>query len=822
MASGPGLPHFARVLLILLTLPHGHMLAQTFAPQPDEPASHLKEGKVIHAFRIVGSPPAIDGDLSDEAWTHADTAGGFIQRDPDNGLPMSETTRVQIAYDERYLYVALICDDTDPARIADGLGRRDDFPASDYAGIALDPRHDHLTGYLIETNPSGVQRDYSVSDDDRFDLDYNAVWEVRTQITGLGWTAEFRLPFSQMRFTASPAPGQVWGMNARRQVRRKSEFGTWVAKPRGERGEVSLFGHLVFDEPLAPPRRVEIVPYALARGERLAGRVSTDADLSAGADVRIGLGQGATLSATVNPDFGQVEQDPAVLNLSVFETFFPEKRAFFLEDSRTFVPNFGLFQLFHSRRIGRAPGHFSVPSEDADDVVDEPDETTIYGAAKITGKSGTWTYGGLTAFTGQEVATIDSAGARREHPIEPATSYNVARVQRDVMAGSSTIGAIATGVLRDGSHDAYTGGFDYTLRWDDNRTVWNGHWVATRAPVDGRLETSGGGVTNFSITHKHWNTGVHYDHFGDDFRVSDLGFFRARANRHEISGNGAIEQPDPWKMFRRMWLSVGGGNQWTRERLPIGRWMNVNAFTELRTYWGIGAGTGRNGEVFDDLDTRGGPAIVRPASRYAYFNVSSDSRKSWRLNFGGNGSVNEAGGREGSMYTNLSLQPLEKLQVSVGLRYDQGKDSAQWIRNEDTTGDGEDDHVYGTLHRNVLDLSLRGTYSFSRDLTVQAYLQPFVASGDYRDIRRLARPRSYEFEPAVLSEDPDFNDTSVRGNVVLRWEYLRGSTLFVVWDLSQSDDSRPGQFRPFRDIGTAFGADATHVVLVKVSYWLNR
>ena len=204
-----------------------------------------------------------------------------------------------------------------------------------------------------------------------------------------------------------------------------------------------------------------------------------------------------------------------------------------------------------------------------------------------------------------------------------------------------------------------------------------------------------------------------------------------------------------------------------------------------------------------------------------YFNVSTDSRKSWDVAFGGDRGRNAAGGYWGSVYTNVSAQPLKRLQTSVFLRYEQGKDT-QWIDNRDADGDGTIDHVYGTLYRNVVDVTVRGTYAFSPDLTLQAYLQPFVAVGDYQDIRRLARPRSYEFAPVAAAANPDFNSTSVRGNVVFRWEYLRGSTLFVVWNLAQAHQGRPGDFRAFRDLGSAFGAGADHTVLVKLTYWLNR
>jgi hypothetical protein len=802
------------------------------APQPvvpdnsaiylaNEPGRALKEGKVARAFRIRGAAPAIDGRLNDEVWTFAETISGFIQRDPDNGESMTEATRIQVAYDDRFVYVAVHLGASGPDAIAAGLGRRDEFPSTDYFGLGFDARHDHLTAYQFETNPSGVQRDFFINDDDRFDFDYSSVWEVRTAIGTDGWSAEFRIPFSQLRFTSSPLPGQVWGFNARRYIRRNGELGTWVPKPRGERGEVSLFGHLVFDDPIAAPRRIEVMPYVAARGEQLAGRADGAVGTSAGADLRVGLGTAATLSATVNPDFGQVEQDPAVLNLSVFETFFPEKRAFFLEDSRTFVPPYGLFQLFHSRRIGRTPNRF--PLESGDELVERPDETTILGAAKITGKTGRWTYGTLTALTAREHAQVVAAGsAAAERLVEPYTSYNVGRIQRDVLGGSSNIGALVTGVFRAQSDDAFTGGMDYNLRWDQNRLVWNGHWVATRAPGAGGLRTSGGGVTNLSYARKYWDAWSHFDHFGRDFRVNDIGFFRNRTNRNQVDGGISANRPDPYGPFRSVGSNFGGGQAWSGDDVVFGKWVFGNHYATLRNFWNVNGGWTRNFETLDDIDTRGGPPILDPASWFGYLNVNSDSRKSWRVNFHWDGSRNDGGGRNRNLNVNITLQPTAALQLSLSSGYTRGIDAAQWLSNRDADGDGVTDHVYGTLRRDVVDITMRGTYAINRDLTFQAYLQPFVAVGDYDDIRKLARARSFEFSPVTLPSNPDFNTKSLRGNMVLRWEYLRGSTLFFVWDLSQSDSSRPGSFSALRDLSDAFGADANHVIMLKVSYWLNR
>ena len=291
-----------------------------------------------------------------------------------------------------------------------------------------------------------------------------------------------------MRFDTAAADEMVWGLQVRRDIHRRGETDRWVGIPRGAQGRASRFGHLVFEERVSPPRRVELLPYTFVRRADLA-TADPEHGMQGGLDVRLGLGTGATLSATVNPDFAQVEQDPAVLNLSVFETFFPEKRPFFLEDSRTFVLPYGQFPLFHSRRIGARPGRLAL--EAGDELVDQPDQTTILGAAKLTGKASTWTYGALTALTAREYATVDAVTAddhgneqvtRVERLIEPLTSYSVGRLQRDILSGSSNVGAIATAVVREGDANAFTGGGDYNLRWNRNRWAFQGHWAGTRAP----------------------------------------------------------------------------------------------------------------------------------------------------------------------------------------------------------------------------------------------------------------------------------------------------------------------------------------------------
>ena len=817
---------FAVCALLLVPLAGGRALAQgSVATQ--EPLVPEKAGKELHAFRIRGAPPRIDGRLDDEVWQHAPALDDLVQEDPDNLEPPTERTVVQIAYDDRYLYISARCYTADATKIRTGLGRRDNFPQSDVIAFGFDPRHDHLTGYIFRVNASGVEADQTSFDDTSSSSDYDSVWEVVTQITPQGWDAEIRIPFSQMRFTVPPGDKAVWGMQVRREIAERGEVDRWVPTPRGQQGQVSRYGHLIFDDRLTPPHRVELMPYTLGQFEKESG-LSPGGSIGAGTDLRIGIGTSATLSATVNPDFGQVEADPAVLNLSIFESFFPEKRPFFLEDSRTFVLQYNQVQDFYSRRIGRTPGHFELKSNET--LVRKPDNTTIIGAAKLTGKSSGWTYGGLTALTSREYGIVDvttqapdgsDVVTRERHLLEPMTQYSVGRVQRDILHGSSNVGGIATAVVREGDADAFTGGGDYNIRWNSNRYVWNGHWLGTHAPIDGIVKNGFGGVTNFSYSNKHLNVNGHYDHIGPTFRNADLGFLSSRVDKNEINGGLNLNQPDPRKIFRAQNYFVTATRRWNSDGLAFDKYFGVGTNLDFKNYWYVYLNYFYNFERLDDLDTRGGPPIVRPKSDNLNFGVGTDSRKRWRIFNDLTLGHDNGGGWNGFLGPSLRLQPSSRLQTSIGATYNWGVDAAQWIKNIDTNGDGVDDNVYGRLRRNVVNITGRATYAFSRDMTLEAFLQPFVAVGKYSNVGKLARPNSFEFSPVSLDDNPDFNRKSLRSTVVLRWEYVRGSTLFFVWNLATSDESRPGVFSPARDLGGAFRAPGTNVLAVKVNYWLT-
>ena len=463
-------------------------------------------------------------------------------------------------------------------------------------------------------------------------------------------------------------------------------------------------------------------------------------------------------------------------------------------------------------------------------MVEQPDQTTILGAMKLTGRASNWTYGALTALTAREYATVDavtvdSNGAesvtRADRLIEPLTGYNVVRVQRDILGGSSNVGGIATAVVREKDDDAFTGGVDYNIRWSRNLFAWDGHWVGTRAPFSDGKRTGFGGVTRFNYFGKHVGFNGFFRHMGPDFRNTDLGFKGGRVDETITIPTVRFSQPDPWRGFRNASVNVSAGREWNRDGLVYARYVIVQPRMQFRNFWTINTNIRHNFRALDDLDTRGGPPIVTPAETSVRFRVGTDTRKSWQLDMEVFGSHDEEGGWAARFGPDLQLQPSGRLQLAISTNYNFAQDVAQWITNVDANDDGETDYVYGRLRRDVVDVTARTTYAFNRDMTLEAYLQPFVAVGDYTEIRRLARPSSFEFEPVTIPDNPDFNRKSLRGNVVLRWEYQRGSTLFLVWNMSTFDDARPGVFAPARDLADTFDADGTHVFIVKLNYWLG-
>ena len=783
------------------------------------------------------TPPRLDGVLDEEIWLRAPVHEGFTQSDPDNGEPASVRTTFQVAYDDDALYIAGICYD-DPDSVSARLARRDEWRERDFFEVSLDPHHDHQTGVWFTVGPSGWISDGILFDDEEYDEGWDSVAEVATAMRADGWSLELKVPYHVLRFGEKET--YTWGINVFRKISRRAEWAAWSFTPRGVTGYASRFGHLEGIEGIRPQRSVEVLPFALGRGTLSQGDGGNDLFSSAGVDLRYGLSSNISVNATVNPDFGQVEGDPAVLNLGVFETFLRERRPFFLEGNQIFESP-GPFivgigkpsTLFHSRRIGRSPSRFDLP--DDSDEVERPDNTTILGAAKISGKTaGRTAFGLLNAVTGRERALVDQrlTGAetgladtvRRRVEVEPLTNYFIGRVQQDLLT-NSTAGAQLTAVNGRGFEPAYVGAGDVHVKWRDNDYRLYTRFAASRAGQEDERDTGWEGALYFQKSGGAFGGQAYMDAQSPGFEANDLGYMR-RNDRVQAGVHVYHQKLDPWWLARRSGFNFNIWNHWNFAGEGLARGVNFNTWNNLHNYWGFWMGVSHNLDAVDDLATRGGPLMLSPASTWIGMNVWADDRKPVSGRLWSNLRWGRGGDNLGSWVGfNLELRPLSRLSLEIGPGYGYNRDFAQWVENADDDGDGEDDRfIFGELESRVLEIGLRGDWAFTPALSLQLYMQPFVSVGDYGAIKELERPRSYEFRPyAGLEDNPDFHRRALRSNLVLRWEYRPGSTLFAVWQQSRDHDfdGADPEFRPAGDLTRAFADDGDSIFLIKLNRWFG-
>ena len=816
------------------------MLDRTFRPRRNLLIAHLAallialpslahedkgQEKSIQAMRINPHPPTIDGVLDDAIWQKAPASDSFTQRDPEEGEAPTERTTVQLAYDDEALYIAVNCYGTSPDSVVARLSRRDHWTEMDWVSVNIDPHHDHQSGYWFLLGASGWQMDGILYDDDNDDDTWNGVWEGDAAIGETGWSAEYRIPYHVLRF--AQADDYTWGINVQRQILRKEERNQWVMIPRGQSGWASRFGHIEGIKDITPPRHLEALPFALSRtggGDTFFG--------SAGLDLRYGITPSISLNATVNPDFGQVEADPAVLNLSVFETFFDERRPFFIEGNTLFQsphPNIvgigGPAQLFYSRRVGRQPGRFDLP--DDSEELHRPQSTTIIGAAKVSGKTaGRTSFGLLQAVTADENARItDAEGNRRDFRVDPLSNHLVGRIEQDLQTNSS-IGATFTAVNGRNFGGAYAGSVDGTLKWKEN--AYRIFSRLSTSSVDGDDGRSKGyeGVLYFSKFSGNFGGQAYADARSPGFEVNELGFMN-RNDRIQTGAHIYAQIQKPWALARQSGFNLNTWSHWNYDGDRLARGLNFNNWHQLKNYWSFNFGINRDLRAQDDLGTRGGPVMEQPAGVSFWSGFSTDDRKAVSLWANANGSrADGAFGHSRRFSFGTTYKPASNLQFEIGPSYNSRRNFAQWVDNVDTDGDSEDDaYVFGELDSQVLDLTVRAQVAFSNRLTLQGYLQSFVTAGDYKDFKQLARPYSYEFLPFTYEGDnPDFDRRSLRSNLVLRWEYEPGSTLFLVWSQSRSasfDEVLDPDFSPLSGVGNSFTDEGDNLFFIKLNYWSN-
>lgn len=746
---------------------------------------------VVRAAQGAGAIQ-VDGRLNERAWSAATPVTAFTQTDPREGSPASERTEVRVLYGNDALYIGARLYDSS-GRVSSRLARRDARPSdSDEFTVTLDSRHDHLTAFRFSLNPAGVKGDAVVTEGSKVDNSWDPVWEGAARVDADGWTAEFRIPFSQLRF--SETTDQLWGVQFTRRISRTQEQSVFAFTPKRERGGVARYGHLTGIVGIQLERRLEVLPYTAMRAEYVHVPASTGVGFSnpyrdgsnylgsAGLDLKYRLTSNVVVDATFNPDFGQVEADPAEVNLTAFETRFAERRPFFVEGTDIF--EFGGSRLFYSRRIGRRP-QATLPSGAIYRQV--PEASTILGAAKLSGKTaGGWSIGVLEAMTAPEEARfMDRAGVEHRAAVEPFSNYFVGRVRKDLRAGQTVVGAMVTSTLRDLSDDglanrlrsgAQAGGIDFQHAWA-NRTwsvigsaasslITGNRRVITAAqnssarfygrPDAAHLEldptaTSLRGYTAAVDVGKraglHWTGSIAFSATSPGYEINDLGF-QTLADRLGATGTLNYAEYQPGPVFQQ-WSAYGSlGNSWNYGIDDLGSRFSAGASGTFKDYSGATLSVFRSFAGWDDRLTLGGPLARGVSETGIDGNWYSDPRKEWTQGaFAGYADDSADGWRLYAGF-NVGWKPASNWDLSVGPYLDRYRYTRQYLASiPDTTALSTYGrrYVFADLSQTSVSMAARLNVTFTPDLGFSLYAQPFVSSNHFGTPKELAEPGTLTF-----------------------------------------------------------------------------
>ena len=837
--------------------------------------------------------PEIDGLLNDPAWNLVDWGGDFIESRPDENTSPDHQTKFKILYDQKSLYLGVRCYDSEPDKIVRRLTRRDGFDG-DWIGFFIDSYHDKRTAFGFIVTAAGVKADVFASNNgNNEDESWNPIWYTKTNVDAEGWTAEMRIPLSQLKFGKSKE--QVWGLEVMRRLFREEERSVWQRLPVDTPGFVSEFGELHGLHNIEPQKQLEIQPYTVARVETFEAeegnpfRDGNDSEITVGLDAKIGITNDLTVDLTINPDFGQVEADPSAIALDGFQIFFQEQRPFFVENKNIFdfrISNsqagntFGSDNLFYSRRIGRSP-QGSVNTVDGD-FVDQPDKTPILGAAKFSGKTKDgWSIGVLESVTSRRYATIDNNGNRRREIVEPLTNYFVGRLQKDFNDRNSYIGGIVTATNRDALTEgldflhksAYSGGFDFKHQWNERDWYIGGNIIwshvegspeaiqntqesiahlfqrvdADHVDVDTQktsLTGSGGNVQIGKVGNGHWKFESGATWRSPKLELNDIGFQRRADDIRHYTWIG-YQTLKPDSTFRKVGINYNHWSVWDFGGNQNSLQFNTNSWQNWKNNWFTNAGFNYMPIQYSNFALRGGPRL-RMSPEISFWNsINTDNRKKVRFNAFHRGS--RATDKSYSTYyieAGFTYQPINALRISAFPSYSVNNDKLQFIDNIDM--DGNTVYLNGEIAQRTLSMSFRLNYTINPNLSIQYWGQPFISRGRYENFKHVTDPMAKNFDDRITLyndnqisllddtysvdedlngssdfsfDDPDFSFIQFRSNLVIRWEYIPGSEIFLVWsqDISQSGDPSEGLFRSLGD--NVFGSEKPmNIFLLKATY----
>ncbi len=887
---------FLSILALLASAPVLH--AQS-ASSPDAPGSRTAaappEIQAVVAERID-----IDGRLDEATWQRGTAASEFTQVEPRDGAPPSQRTSVRVAVTSGDLYIAARLYDTSPDAIVARLDRRDSQTNSDAFTVSIDSYHDHRTAFQFGVNAAGVKFDGTTSNDAQdADASWDPVWEVATRIDSEGWTVEMRIPLSQLRFVSDST--STWGVNFERYIRRTGETGRGAWVPNSETGFASRFGHLdaLGDLAAAQRNRLEIMPYSVVQGDfdTAADKANPFFDGSSGgvqlgADFKYGVSNSVTLTGTINPDFGQVEADAAEVNLTVVETYFNERRPFFVEGANLFRFGagssgtiFGSPQLFYSRRIGRPPSAGAPGDAEFSQV---PEVTQILGAAKLSGRIAGWSVGLLDAVTAKETArfrlpTEDSD----ESVVEPLTNYSVLSLRRDLRGGRTGLGIMGTSVVRDIDEPslnflretAHTAGLDFYHRFGRNQYAISGTLSGSRITGDSiaiasaqrssaryfqrpdqdymKYDPSARDLSGYAVSASggkvagSWLIGSDFFATSPGFEINDVGFQQAadrifmggRLTRRWLTGVGPFR-------YAQSYFNVS--RTWTYDHTRVGAGVFTGVYAQLRNLWSASIDFSRNQAFQSDRMTRGGPLLLIPPQWQLSGQVTTDSRRRATAYAYGSVRENDSGGHGETAGLGITFRPSSAITLSADPGYSNTHTKGGYLF---AYGDPTAVATYGRRHlmsdldQTTFDVTLRSDLALSPVMSLQFYAQPFTSAVDYTVFKSFERPRKLDFleygtngstlvydaaartyrldadgsgpSPEVAFGDPDFRLRSLRANLVLRWEYRPGSTVYLAWAHGRSMISESPEFDVGSDFSSLLRDDQRNRIVLKVSYWFN-
>ena len=835
------------------------------------------------------NPPTIDGVLSDECWNTITPTGGFKMHKPHDDRPATFDTQFSILYDNNNLYIAVRAFDPEPEKIYRKISRRDNVN-SEFVGICIDSYHDKNTAYCFFVNASGVMGDIFISKDgENNDESWNAIWWAKTQIDDKGWTAEYRIPLSQLRFTDKAE--QIWGLDLMRDVRRLDEESFWAPHKRNDQGFIHQFGTLRGLHNIKARKVADIYPYVVGSHtsyEAEAGNPymdGSDQSFNVGLDGKIGLTNNFTMDFTINPDFGQVEADPATVNLSAFETFFGERRPFFIEGSS--ITSFSLDvngsqeQLFHSRRIGRRPQYW--PDLNDNEYADMPSSTNILAAAKITGRTQKGlSIGIVEALTRKEVANINTSLGDSTNTVEPLTNYSVAALRQDLNNGNTQIGGIITATHRklDEEHldylrkQAYTGGLDLRHYFKDH--IWQIDARAYGSYVQGSEEAIS--ITQQSSSHLYqrpdapWIT---YDStrtslagHGASMRIGKFaGQYRAaikvgwKSPGLELNDVGFIGGTDEirqniWFQYRQNkphgifnWYSTNF-TQWNNFNfggIHQNSGMNLQWNSRFKNRLGFDLGIEINSDFTSSTKLRGGPRLRLPGSVYLWTFIGSDYTKEveyWFFTI--IGKQKDKLGYMNQIENEISWKVSPFLNLSLYADWYKEQEPMQYVTSVEH--DNETKYILANLTSQSTSLQLAVNWNISPNISLEYRARPFFMSGKYDQFKRVTdsdnkvyENRFDEFVDNITLvdgeyfcdenqdlvndysfDDPNFVYTSFQSNLVFRWEYQPGSTLFLVWSQNNQFVSDANALNIPMNVHDLYKEIPQNVILLKASYRLGR